>query len=331
MQNKNIVKLLMAVIVLTLFSGCSILPPPSKNSFTKKDEVTGINMLTKDQIEQSEYKDDWCKAFGAVLDSCPLEKPAVTTVLPPDHTTMSFLGTETIVTAGVTLAVSAIGKTVKKAAKNHLQQFAAKTFGTDFWINPDTSKTALQQKYYGFEVLRKNGKTKDDYYKLVYGIATDPDGYMWVAPIYFQTQKAKAKVSGFSLKPRLNSTVELSIDSVWVDAKKKYHYKTIAPLTPLAIKKYNLKEQTIFRASCSDKDNKDNKCKPLKGTLDPFMGVPVSSGSNKGETGTFWISALVTESDAGKAEKHLTSIADSIKDSEEDIVEGITEAITPAE
>jgi hypothetical protein len=294
--------------------GCASLPPPHGNSFYTEDEVVTVKMLTCDGLR--EYKDDWEASFKTVDISypCPVE-PKIAPVVP------LVIGTI------APLAFGYIKDKLKEETTNYVQQFGTMYFGT-FWQGKDGK---YNSKYYGFEITR-NAKRYDDkssekgkvVFKLVYGLAEDKDGFFWLAPVYFKTSKTKTKVAAWGGSHRIDTKVELALDAVWVDGRKRYHKENIAKFDPLMIKGYEIDSPRVLRTSCNTKE--DNTCLPLEGGLNSFASVPISSGSSSSETGRFWLTVLVTESDTAKTKKYISDLSDVLDKNRDKIIDFIKKA-----
>jgi hypothetical protein len=208
-----------------------------------------------------------------------------------------------------------------------VQQFGTTDFHT-FWQEKDGK---YNPKYFGFEIIR-NAKRYDDksseegkeVFKLVYGLAEDKDGFFWIAPIYFKTSKTKAKVAAWGGTHSIDTKVELAFDAVWVDGGKKYHRENIVKFDPLMIKQYDIDTPKVLRTSCNSKE--DNTCPHLRGGLNSFAGIPISSGRSSSETGKFWVTVLVTESDTAKTKKYITDLSEVLDKNRDKIIDLIKRA-----
>jgi hypothetical protein len=289
--------------------GCASFPPPHGNSFYTKDEVVTVRMLMCDDMR--EYKEDWGAGFKSVKIPypCPVEYK-VAPVVP------------LVIGIVAPLAFGYVKDKLKQETANYVQQFGTTYFDT-FWQGKDGK---YSQKYYGFEITRnakryndKSSEKGKEVFKLVYGVAEDKDGFFWVAPLYFKTGKTKAKVASWGGKHRIDAKVEVGLDAVWVDGRKRYHRENIAKFDPLMINAYDIDSPKVLRTSCDSQ--KDNSCLPLEGGLNSFGGVPISSGSSSSETGRFWLTVLVTESDTAKTKKYITDLSDVLDKNRDKIID----------
>lgn len=309
-------RLFLALVGLGLLVGCAGIYPTHKNSHYDRDEKVILSMLDKNAVFK-DYQADWCRSFD-FLDNLPAEcsqKPLIA---------------ETVVSAVVPAAIEYVANLFKKSSGQFEKQFQATTFRTDFWED----STNLIPKYYGFELTRsakqhkerKSADQKEDCFTVVYGLAKDRAGYFWVAPLYFKTTRTKAKLTGWSRKQKIISTVDISIDAVWVDGKGDFHQKNIASLDPFTVKKYDMESRPEIRRVCRDKN-----CSKIEGGIQAFSGVPISRGETHLQAGTFWIKGLVTEKDLSKAGKNLMALSTAISDSKDKVVEKIKESISAEE
>jgi hypothetical protein len=318
MINKEILNLFCWGVVtsfLIVQVGCASFPPPHGNSFYTEDEVVTVGMLTCDGLR--EYKEDWEASFKPVNISypCPVEYK-VAPVVP--------------LAIGIVapLAFGYVKDKLKQETANYVQQFGTTYFDT-FWHGKDGK---YSQKYYGFEITRKarryndksSKKEKEEVFKLVYGVAEDKDGFFWLAPLYFKTSKTKAKVASWGGKHRIDTKVEIGLDAVWVDGRKRYHRENIAKFDPLMINEYEIDSPRDLKTSCNPE--KDNTCLLLDGGLNSFAGVPISSGSSSSETGRFWLTVLVTESDTAKTKKYITDLSEVLDKNRDKIIDFIKKA-----
>lgn len=293
--------------------GCASLPPPHENSFYTEDEVVEIRMLTCDGLK--EYKEDWEASFKPVNIPYPC---------PDEHRIVP--GVSFVIGVVAPLAFGYVKDKLKEETANYVQQFGTTGFYT-FWQG---EKGMYRPKYFGFEIIR-NAKRYDDkssqegkeVFKLVYGLAEDKDGFFWLAPVYFKTNKTKAKVAAWGGTHNIDTKVELAFDAVWVDQNKKYHKENIAKFDPLMIKEYDIDTPKVLRTSCS---KEDKTCPHLGGGLNSFAGVPISSGSSSSETGRFWVTVLVTESDTAKTKKYITDLSEVLDKNRDKIIDLIKKA-----
>jgi hypothetical protein len=300
------------VSLLIIQIGCASFPPPHPNSFYNRDEVVTVGMLTCVGLEK--YKEDWEASFKPFDISYPCPEARK---LPP---VAPF-----VIGIVAPLALGYVKDKLKQETANYVQQFGTTDFHT-FWQKADGN---YKPKYYGFEITRKakryNDKSpkkeKEEVFKIVYGLAEDKDGFFWLAPLYFKTSKTKAKVASWGGKHRIDAKVEIGLDAVWVDGRKRYHRENIAKFDPLMIKEYEIDSPRVLRTSCNSKE--DNTCLPLEGGLNSFAGVPISSGSSSPETGRFWLTVLVTESDTAKTKKYLTDLSEVLDKNRDKIIDFI--------
>jgi hypothetical protein len=294
--------------------GCASLPPPHGNSFYTQDETVTVKMLTCDGL--TGYKEDWEAAFKPVNISypCPVA-PKIAPVVP------------LVVGIVAPLAFGYVKDKLKQETANYVQQFGTTYFDT-FWHGKDGK---YNPKYYGFEITRsakryndKSSKKEKEVFKLVYGFGEDKDGFFWVAPLYFKTSKTKAKVASWGGTHTIDTKVEIGLDAVWVDGRKRYHRENIAKFDPLMIKEYEIDSPKALRTSCNSKE--DNTCLTLEGGLNSFAGVPISSGSSSSETGRFWLTVLVTESDTAKTKKYITDLSEVLDKNRDKIIDFIKKA-----
>jgi len=312
----NIFCLLVLTSCLILQIGCASFPPPHANSFYTKDEIVTVKMLRPEDFKQDYkgYLDDWKKSFQHVGIST---SPDVKGIVPAVSLVIGIVAP---------LAFDYAKKQLKQEAENYVQQFGTTSFDA-FWKKDRNEYT---QKYYGFEIVRKanryNDKTQKDakeVFKLVYGLGQDGDGVFWAAPLYFVTNKTKAKIASWGGSHRVDTKVELALDAVWIDGKK-YHKENIAKFDPLMIKGYDIDNPKALRASC-DK-SKDPTCSPLEDGLNSFPPVPIPSGissSDAGDFGKFWLTVLVTESDTAKTKKYISDLSDLLEKNRDKIIDFI--------
>lgn len=207
----------------------------------------------------------------------------------------------------------------------------------------EVSKTfeSYQQRYFGFQVTRK---VKDDpmAFNLVCGIAPTHDQQLFrVAPLYFQTRKAKAKVlsdqwwtwpmfwtwGGKLTKTpehHLNTKVDIEMDGYWKDKDQTMKINKLAILS-LKFDGYDISSQKQNAAAPTEKapPAQPNPIRAKDGTikqavsgflvsvpvsLDP-EGKPITSGEKLDALGTFTVKATVTESDASNAKQDLEQAA----------------------
>jgi len=286
--------------------GCASFPPPHANSFYTKDEVVAVKMLTSEQLIT--YKEDWEKCFKPLGISYPFpERPA------------EALAVGAIVAIVAPLAFDYVKNKLKQETENYVQQFGTTYFDT-FWQGHNP-------KYYGFEITRKakryNNKSQEpaeEVFKIVYGLAQDREGFFWAAPLFFQTNKTKAKVVSWPWggTHRIDTKVELSLDAVWIEEQKKYHKENIAKFDPLMIKEYEIDNPKVLKASCKDVE----KCSPLEAGLNSFPAVPIPISSSS-EGGKFWLTVLVTESDTAKTKKYISDLSDLLDKNRDKIIDFI--------
>jgi hypothetical protein len=319
----NIFCLLVLTSFLTFQIGCASFPPPHANSFYTKDEVVTVTMLTckslgaYDEEWEKSFEDDWKKSFEPLHIPYPcVEK--VTPIVP------------LMIGIVAPLAFDYAKNKLKQETENYMQQFGTTYFDT-FW-------RGSSPKYCGFVIKRKakryNDKTPDpakEVFKIVYGLAKDNEGFFWAAPLYFQTNKTKAKVVSWPWggKHRIDTKLELSLDAVWIDGQKQYHKENIATFDPLMVKDYEIDNPKVLRASCPEKTptdkTKDSACSPLKGGLNSFA-VPIPSGTSSldtGDSGKFWLTVLVTESDTAKTKKYISDLSDLLEKNRDKIIDFI--------
>ena len=294
--------------------GCASFLPPHGNSFYTEDETVTVKMLTRDELES--YKQDWKKAFRSVDVSYPWPEDKAIPVVP------------LVIGIVAPLAFGYVKEKLKEEAGNYVQQFGTTYAGT-FWQEKNKK---YNPKYYGFEITRKakryndksSTKPEEAIFKIVYGLAEDKDGFFWMAPLYFKTSKTKAKVASWGGKHTIDTKVELALDAVWVDGRKRYHRENIAKFDPLMIKEYEIDSPRVLKTSCNPKE--DKTCLPLEGGLNSFAGVPISGSSSSPETGRFWLTVLVTESDTAKTKKYITDLSEVLDKNRDKIIDFIKKA-----
>lgn len=300
----NIFCLLVLTCSFTVQIGCSSFPPPHANSFYTKDEVVAVKMLTCGQL--ATYKKDWEKCFKTLGISYPC---------PEGRAEAPVLGA--IVAIAAPLAFDYVKNHLKLETENYEQQFGTTYFDT-FWRGPNP-------KYYGFEITRmakrynaKSQEPAEEAFKMVYGLAQDREGFFWAAPLFFQTNKTKAKVVDWPWggMHRIDTKVEISLDAVWIDEQKKYHKENIAKFDPLMIKNYEIVNPKVLKASCKDDEN----CPPLEAGLNSFPAIPVPSNASS-EGGKFWLTVLITESDTAKTKKYINDLSDLLDKSRDKIID----------
>ncbi|MBI5102715.1 MAG: hypothetical protein HZB33_12905 [Nitrospirae bacterium] len=317
----NVVGIPVHVVFLAVLAGCASFPPPHENSFFDKEEKVTVRMLKCEDL--AGYAHDWDKAFESVnvRYSCPqciAEQKAVA---------------ETAVGILAPLAFDYIKKELNKEAENYVQQFGSTYFGRDFWSGQNG---ACDQKYYGVEVVRSaaghTGKAVDNgsaepAFKLLYGLARDREGFFWASPLFFKTRQAKTKVASWGSSHKIDTKIEIAIDSVWVDDKGKFHSGNVADFEPLMISGYDIDKSMELRPSCVSKASAD--CGHLDGGLTSFAGVPASANAGGREAGNFWLKVLVTESDTAKTKKYITDLAGLLDKKRDKAVDYIKKQVSP--
>ena len=288
----NISCLLLLISFLTLQTGCGYFLPPHANSFYTKDETVTVKMLTCDELK--DYKEDWRVYFGSYCD-----EPKAFAFAPAIALAAGIV---------VPIVVDYAKTKLKEESENYVQQFGTTYFGTS-WENKD------KKKYYGFEIVR-NAKRyndtgeKEEVFKIVYGFLKDDKDIFWAAPLYFKTNKTKAKVSSWGSSHKINTKVEIALDAVWIDGQKKYHKENIAKFDPLIIKDYEIDSPKVLRSSF--KGENPDKYGRLEGGLNSF---PISE--------KFWLTVLVTETDTAKTKKYITDLSDILEKNKDKIIDFI--------
>ncbi len=305
--------------------GCASVPPPHENSFYIKDEKVTMKMLSCDSLQK--YKKDWDEAFKLVHVLYPCPTKVEPTKLAP------VIGIAVGIAGGIAgpLAFDYVKKKLNEESENYVQQFGTTYFSDDFWQAKEGKYT---QKYYGFEISRSarfyNAEAeKDDsqqpVFRLIYGIAEDEDGLFWAAPLYITTNKTKAKVAMWSGKHKIDSKIEIGLDSAWKDEKGKFHKENIAKFDPLMIKDFDIDTPLPLRTSCDE--GSDKTCHKLSSSLNAFGGVPISNGTSAYETGKFWFTVLVTESDTAKTKKYITDLSDILDKNRDKVIDAIKKKV----
>ena len=192
-------------------------------------------MLTCDELK--DYKEDWKAYFSPYCDE-----------------TKAFAFAPVIAVAAgivVPIVVDYAKTKLKEESENYVQQFGTTYFGTS-WENKD------KKKYYGFEIVR-NAKRyndtgeKEEVFKIVYGFLKDDKDIFWAAPLYFKTNKTKAKVSSWGSSHKINTKVEIALDAVWIDgqaARARLKEKEAPPAGASVKQKYHHSRVGLHTCVC---------------------------------------------------------------------------------
>lgn len=324
-----IMKLKVAVlsgIILSLV-GCSSWPPPHTNSFFNRNEEVKIEMLTLNQIQASDQIDDWCFFMKEIRGEGASGNEEVCSEKGLASATVDVLAP---------VVINYVSNQLAKTASYHEQKYMSIYLGHDFWVIDNNSTKRM--KYNAIKITRKaepNQKNIDEKEKmaesneedtdsrencseLIYGLVQDNNGFIWIAPIFYKVDKSKAKVNTWlSTNSKINSTLELAIDSVWIDKKGIYHRENVGRLSPFVIKKYDIAKHEPLHRYCDTKE-----CLQMKYGIDVFLGVPISEGEkNTKEAGVYWLTVQITEQDASKAKDNLLSLSTLAKDKKKDVAD----------
>lgn len=381
-----------ATIVLCgiVSSGCSVFLPRNPNSYEYEGERVTLRMLNKDEMK--EYDEDYRKAFperlvsavpvaaiGAAVVGLAVDVAAKQLSIEATHYEAQFSHTEAfdnfwklagptpIATPSPTATPS--GRKTRLNRHNEREELVYLMAGGGYPAKPnrgvktiidETDYTVVEtdklvQFYRGIEIKRLVNKSEEAY-KLVLGIAPSDDQQLFVmAPLRFQTKKAKAKVLSDAwwawLPPMLfgkvwgsngheiDSNASIQIEAFWRGQDQLLHTSTVALLN-LSFPSYDIDATTLLRLDpgapmggkcpiADDTPNPQGKCAKstneelLHGGKSGYLaGVPVSfdaSGAPVG-LGTFTLKALVTEKDNSNAKKYLEAGAKELTDRKSDIV-----------
>jgi hypothetical protein len=216
---------------------------------------------------------------------------------------------------------------LKKESERYHAEFGRRKPFDNFWLYATDNNNAVYrvQNYAGFELIRTTASTSNSSpaFKLVCAITPSSDKEVFrVCPIYFQAQKAKAKVLTKKLYApwtyfahsgdAINVEVQFRFDAIWVDKDQKIHTESMGSDT-IPFNQYNIGECSPIPAS----ELKEND----KGW---FSGVAISTDRNTGRPigrGTFWLDLVVKEADSSKAEKYLQQGASYVEKHRNDWVE----------
>lgn len=224
----------------------------------------------------------------------------------------------------VGLTVDLVKAQVEAEAKKLERQYGQVDYRSDFWsIQPTTNTAKLKQNYSGFTLKRLTKKfPKMDFPAMEFDCSFQPSdsGRMFVVnPTKFVLRQAKAKVINWGGK--INVTVNIAVDAMWIDKNQVAHQERIA-FSSFDIADYNLSQTNTITNFKGQKAGW-------------FPGVPISSGAdgkypweagagvstNLYSDGCFKLTVLVTEKDASKAKENLEKAAKFIGDQKSSLVD----------
>ena len=325
----------LAVLLFVVLSlqGCSILLPAHSNSYDVTDEKVTLRMIKKGGLCTIQNKLNSNASVGSDKVLIGINGDACIT-----RDEFAFAAPLAVAAAG--LAFDFMQKRIEEEATHYEAQFGDRIAVQRFWTmesNTTESTVAIQpQPYYeGFEIIRgtRDHPFKDESsrpaFRMIFAFDTSSDGSAFlIRPTYVFHKSAKAKVlskasivSWFNWFAKATGNVEvkvdIDIDAIWIDEKKKTHFEKIAAF-PVSIGAINLSSPTEF----STKD----LSKKIAGW---FPGVPCSSKvkmENEGDNcGNFWIKVLVTEKDPSNAKKYLKQSAELVGSKKETIINVIND------
>lgn len=202
--------------------------------------------------------------------------------------------------------------------------------------------------YFGFRMRRYVKNEKLPAFELVCGIAPTTDGTMLrVAPLFFQTRKAMAKVlsdewwtipffwtwAGKLVSVpgnHLNTSVDVEIDGYWVDKDQTAKITKLA-IIPMKFDGYDISnkkpadpkatsEPSPIRVSDGTlKQSASGFFAPVPISLDP-EGKPITEKEDMPYLGNFTIKINVTESDPSNAKQDLEQAAKWVSEQKPNVV-----------
>jgi hypothetical protein len=353
------------LVSVILFSSCSVFLPAHPNSSGRAHERVTLEMLTNETMTENErnYWEAVAKKISPGPGAAPvLAAAAIGIAIEVVVTQLQNEATLYEAQFSDTKAFSAFWKpgSENDTSSSVLQSTTTRTErlfkkpveGKDFPEKPDSEtkteiderrnetqtlvRAKLVQNYKGFRMIRtiEGHDATDPAFSLVVGFFPSGDSQMFrVAPLFFQTKKAKAKVLADSawtwLPPMLfgklfrsggheiDTTVDIQVNAYWRGQDQLVHSTTIAP-EPIKFLSYDIEKTPAWcTVGCAEEPGK------ASGWL---VGVPVSY-SEKGKPvgdGTFTLKVLVTERDKSNAKQYLEQSATYLKDHKQDIINTIT-------
>lgn len=374
------------VILLAMVAagtGCKVLLPAHPNSNARKGEAVRIEMLGLDDMRS--YAQDYQIAFDGqrLPESLPVKQqnkvlPLVAAAAASavvgfavDYVQKELKDEASLYEAqfGTTIAedkfwvygtnnpseeVSRIQTAVKtlKTESKTVGTNQEPTVTTDTTVSEERKQsTYLQrfiQNYYGFRVSRSVPDTTNAFV-LVCGIAPSSDQQLFkIAPLYLETEKAKAKVLGdvwwTYLLPwvwpgkfiktdghHIDTKVDIEIDGYWKDKDQQLKITKLAAI-PLNFQGYDIGTPIPLTAS-GQRAGTTNKVGKLKTTASgwllsvPFSldaaGKPVLAGESSPFAGAFTLKATVTEKDPSNAKQGLEQASELVGQQKQTILEQI--------
>jgi hypothetical protein len=316
----------LAALLALFTAGCSAFLPAHINSYSIRGEHVQVTMLTWEQM--TDFQRDYLAVF----------KSQGHLVVPKPTQPGAFVAAAPLAAAAVGFAIDYVKKRLDEEATLYEAQFSQRIAADGFWIRKSASDR-WQQNYHGFKVTRYVEGKAEPAYLLVCGMAVSEDGRMLqVAPLYFVTQKAKAKVlakRGWSFLwdwalntgDEIESHTDISIDAVYVNDDGKVETIALASF-PIDIGHYPLSpDANAYRILRKSPDSGQGLLETAPAGW--FGGVPISAniGDDRTQAGTFWIGATVTEKDPSNAKRYLEAASKAIEGQRESIIKIVTEKV----
>lgn len=313
---KCLVSLSLFSIATTFGGGCAAHGPagndtarPVMDEVTADESVT-IRALTEGQLRK--YTDDtaWPEATKTEFnDRVKREIGAAN------------FGIDTVAGLAVSVVFDLIKSGIAAEAAKHERQFGSTLYGDGFWAGPPAKQPdgtyQCQRNVCGFEIVRHAGKFADvnrPAFRCVCIFkqnAADKRMFL-IRPLCLEVNGSKAKVSGKSLKIKL----DIALDSTWIDKSLATHASQIA--------------LSSFEFPPCHMDNAEVAIKSLDGlTAGWFAGVPVSVNENGVPVGdgVYALRVNVTETDASAAKENIEKLGRLIEDQRSNVSDAVKKAV----
>jgi len=231
----------------------------------------------------------------------------------------------------VGVAVDLVKAQIEAEAKKLERQYGQVDYRSDFWaLQAANGQGTLRQNYDGFTLYRLTKQfstATNPAMEMVCSFEPSESKRMFIIkPVSFVLRQAKAKV--INTAGKIDVTVNIAVDAMWIDAKRVAHQERIA-FSSFDITDYDLSDPQPLT--------------DFKGQMAGwFPGVPLSAGPDgkypweagaisrieEGQffDGCFKLTVLVTERDASKAKAHLEKAAKFLGDQKSSLVEKAKQA-----
>lgn len=365
-------------LVIFLTSGCAVLLPAHSNSSARRGEKVRITMLEWGKVHQ-DYQNDYLKAFG--LNTFPPQptQPAAPPVAPlvgAAAATVAGFAVDFVVKQlreeasqyeaqfGDVLAddkfwilteaesipkKSEIRKKATSTITKTEQTFPKPAVKTETQSEEDLTEYLethswfgrYQQHYYGFEIVREV-EGNPNAFRLVCGIVPSSDQQLFrIAPLYFKTEKAKAKVLSnewwtwlalwswpgkLIQRPgdEIDTIIDISIDGYWKDKDQEIKFQKLAAIS-FKFTGYNIADAKPLRAGDgSMKQKSSGFLASVPISIGPD-GKPIGDPNNDPlpYLGAFSLKVNITEKDKSNAKERLEEAAQFVSEQKPKIIERV--------